>query len=243
MKTKLSGITLVWLVTTLLLTACGGGGGSSNQNPSVPPDITPPTTTLAPAVYGTTDTATNLSVTINENGIGYYLVQAAAAAAPTVVAVQAGTSFSMTANIAAIPAISGLTASTAYTIYFVAKDMANNVQATLQSATVTTAVAPLPAGYFVYGGLTWMPTTFTDTWVNANTYCANGIINSQAGWRLPTQAELLALYASGAMNGQGWTLGNTWSSTPAFGSYYGVNLVDGSSWYGNAYVFYVTCVR
>jgi len=231
------------IITSLVLTGCGGGG-SSSQTSNVSPDITPPTTTVAPAASSTTDTTTNISVTINENGTGYYLVQLAAAAAPTIAAVQAGTSFAMTANVAASNAISGLTASTAYTIYFIAKDVANNVQTTLQSVAVVTAATPLPAGYVAQGGLIWMPATFSDTWTNANSYCSLGTINGQTGWRLPTQGELLALYASGAMNGQGWTLSDTWSSTPApFSSYYGVNLVDGSSWSGNAYVFYVTCVR
>jgi len=101
-------------------------------------DLTAPTTTAGPSVSGTTDTATTLSVTINENGTGYYLVQAFAAAAPNVAAVLAGTSFAMTANVAATPAIGGLTAGTAYKIYFVAKDAANNVQAAVQSVAVTT---------------------------------------------------------------------------------------------------------
>lgn len=236
------------IISSLVLTGCGGGGGSS-QTPNVSPDITPPTTTVAPATSGTTDTATNLSVTINENGTGYYLVQAAAAAAPTIGAVQAGTSFAMTANVVTSHAISGLTASTAYTIYFVAKDVANNVQAALQSVSVTTAAAPLPAGYIVQGGLIWMPVTFSDTGTNANLYCANTTINGQTGWRMPTQPELSGLYSSGAMNGQGWTLSNTWSSTVPTGSggiyiHYYVSLVNGYVYYQNdTYIFYVTCVR
>lgn len=236
-------------------------------------DVTAPTTTAGPSVSGTTGTGTTLSATINENGTGYYLVQAAAAAAPTVAAVQAGTAFAMTANIAASPAISGLTASTAYKIYFVAKDTANNVQAAVQSVAVTTNAAPAaptasavsisgtaqvgqvltgsytyadanndPQGttitfevtpvstiapttgtpvvsgatatvpaYVSQAGLTWMPTTGVDgTYAQAAALCA-GTINGQTGWRLPTDAELSALYASGAMNGQGWTLGYTWS--------------------------------
>lgn len=108
----------------------------------VPSDITAPTTTAGPSVSGTTHNSTTLSATIDENGTGYYLVQPAAAAAPSVAAVQAGTSFAMTANTAATPAITGLTAGTAYKIYFVAKDAANNVQATVQSVAVTITAAP-----------------------------------------------------------------------------------------------------
>ena len=113
-------------------------------------DVTAPTTSAGPSVSGTTDIATTLSATLNENGTGYYLVQAFAAAAPNVAAVLAGTSFAMTANVAATPAIGGLTAATAYKIYFVAKDAANNVQAAVQSVAVTTDAVPT-ANNFTYG--------------------------------------------------------------------------------------------
>lgn len=105
-------------------------------------DTTPPNTTAAPSVSGTTDTATTLAATINENGTGYYLVQAAAAAAPDAATVIAANhSFAMTANVQATANISGLTASTAYKIYFVAKDTAGNTQAAVGSVAVTTGAA------------------------------------------------------------------------------------------------------
>jgi hypothetical protein len=216
---------------------------------SLVPDVTPPTTTIAPAVSGITDTMSNLSVTINESGTGYYLVQASAAAPPSITLVQAGTSFVITANVAATAVISGLSASTSYKIYFIAKDVANNVQTTLQSVAVTTTATPLPAGYVVQGGLIWMPVTFSDGWINADAYCANTTINGQTGWRMPTQVELSDLYTSGAMNGQGWTLSETWSSTIPNGSgsiyiHYYVSLVNGYIYYLDATkIFYVACVR
>ena len=108
-------------------------------------DTTPPTTTGGPSVSGTTSTGTTLSATLNENGTGYYLVQAATAAAPSVAAVQAGTPFAMNANVAASQSIAGLTAATDYKIHFVAKDAANNVQATVSSVAVTTPAAPSAA--------------------------------------------------------------------------------------------------
>lgn len=76
----------------------------------------------------------------------------------------------------------------------------------------------LPAGYVAQGGRLWMPNNVVnppngwDTWSNANTYCTTATIQGQTGWRLPTAAELMALYNSGAMNGQGWQLAGTWSS-------------------------------
>ena len=226
------------------------------------PDLTAPTTTAAPSVSGITDTATTLSVTINEAGTGYYLVQPAAAAAPTVAQVQAGTSFAMVANTAATPAISGLTAATAYKVYFVAKDAAGNVQAAVQSVALTTTAASLPAGYVVQGGLTWTPNTIGSAtfgsdfnnwgipggyanWATASAFCAAGTFNGQTGWRLPTQTELSGLYSSGAMNGQGWALNGTWSSTAnGSGDHSFVSLnYGGVYWFGDTNHIYVSCVR
>ena len=186
--------------------------------------------------------ATTLSVTVNENGTGYYLVVLASAVAPTATQVQAGTSFTMTANVPATPAISGLTFNTPYTIYFVAKDAANNVQAAVQNVAVSTL---LTAGYVVQGGKTWMPVTFADTWTNAAAYCTNTTINGVTGWRMPTQPELSAMYASGAMIGQGWSLNWTWSWTPGVaGIHYYVGLSDGSVVASHdTYSYYVSCVR
>ena len=116
--------------------------------------------------------------------------------------------------------------------------------AVLSNATST--VMALPAGYVIQGGLMWMPVSSTTyyNWTQASALCA-GTINGQTGWRLPTQTELSALYTSGAMNGQGWTLSNTWSSAPiGSGSHYGVYLNNGivylNSDTGNGYV---SCVH
>jgi hypothetical protein len=103
-------------------------------------------TKVGPSISGTTSSSTTLSATIDENGTGYYLVQAASAAAPSVAAVQAGTAFPMTANVAAAQSISGLTPSTAYTVYFVAKDASGNVQAAVQSVSVMTQGGTEPLG-------------------------------------------------------------------------------------------------
>ena len=113
-----------------------------------------------------------------------------------------------------------------------------------------TDVTGLPAGYFVQGGLTWMPVTSDRllTWPDANAYCTGTAINGQAGWRLPTQSELRALYDSGAMNGQGWTLSNIWTSTPnADGNYYAIYMgafpIGGTVSLFFTYNLFVTCVR
>jgi hypothetical protein len=112
-------------------------------------------------------------------------------------------------------------------------------------------VAGLPAGYISQGGLIWSPNNATvpapgyADWNTANTYCNTATINGQTGWRLPTPAELSSLYSSGALAGQGWTLLNTWSSTPRVADvHYGVNLGNGNvSWYHDTNYNFVTCVR
>lgn len=113
----------------------------------------------------------------------------------------------------------------------------------LTNGVCVTPTAP-SAGYVSQGGLTWMPISSTQyTYAQASALCA-GTINGQTGWRLPTSAELSALYNSGAMNGQGWTLNFTWSSTPNPGGYYIVHLGGGVVVsLGGAHITYVTCVR
>jgi hypothetical protein len=105
-----------------------------------------------------------------------------------------------------------------------------------------------PSGYVYQGGLTWMPVSemLLDNWTTANTHCTTATINGLTGWRLPTSAELSALYTSGAMNGQGWwTLNNIWSSTLLGTGYHtSVNLDNG--FFGaslDTSNLYVTCVR
>ncbi len=105
-------------------------------------DTTPPVTTVAPAISAAaTDTTASVTQTINENGTGYYLVLPVASAAPTVAAVKAGTSFAMTGGVVATVNLTGLTASTAYKYYFVAKDAANNDQAAVSAGLAITTTA------------------------------------------------------------------------------------------------------
>lgn len=151
----------------------------------------------------------------------------------------------MTAFTPATPTVGGLTFNTPYTIDFIAKDLAGNVQTTVQSVTFTT----VPTNYAAQGGLAWMPISFSDTWANAAAYCTNTTINGVTGWRMPTDTELNALYASGAMNGKGWSLGITHASTLYFGgpNHWLVNLATGAaaggvdSW--NPLPRYVACVH
>jgi hypothetical protein len=157
-------------------------------------DTTAPTTTTVPSVSGTSYNDTTLSATINETGIGYYLVQPAAAAAPTVAAVQAGSSFAMTANTAASVNISGLSALTDYVIYFVAKDAANNVQAVVQSvAFTTTAVADTTPDAF----------SFTDL--------SDQVLSTQVESNVITVAGINAAVAISVTDGEYQINGGAWT--------------------------------
>jgi hypothetical protein len=161
-------------------------------------DVTPPTTTAAPSIsVAAGNTTASVTQTINETGTGYYLVLAAAAAAPTVAAVKAGTSFAMTAATPVVVSLTGLTASTAYKYYFVAKDTANNDQVAVSAglAITTTADVTPPA----------TPATLTLT---GNAGALAGFTN--------TTALTLAVAAVTDPSGVSWFVSES-SSAPAAG--------------------------
>jgi hypothetical protein len=216
-----NGLTDVWSVQWSPLTATATDGG-------------PPITTGAPQANNIAPTSATLSVKINIIGTGYHAVLPSTSSAPSVANLMAtGTSFAMNAEEWTNVPLYGLVAGTSYSIYFVAKDRGDHPQAAVQRVDFT---VPL---------LAWMPVTFFDTWTNANTYCTTTTINGQTGWRLPTTAELSALYTSGAMNGQGWTLSYTWSSTPHgawYREYFDLNIGN-VGWTEDVISFYVSCVR
>ena len=129
-------------------------------------------------------------------------------------------------------------------LFFSVRD-ANNVIASTTSTVRFSAYVVVDALYVIQGGLTWMPTRADSIYnhAEASVLCA-GTIDGRGGWRLPTQKELSALFESKAMNGQGWNLGTTWSSTSfAEGTHIWVNLryrAAGPS--PNATKYRATCV-
>ncbi|GGE64026.1 DUF1566 domain-containing protein [Massilia psychrophila] len=109
-------------------------------------------------------------------------------------------------------------------------------------------VAPaVAASVVVKSPLTWMPVTFPASYADANAFCTTSVINGQTGWRLPTEFDLSNLYTSGSMNGQGWKLDRTWTSTSGSGgvaSHVVVSLANGSlNDQANDNSAYVACVR
>lgn len=157
-------------------------------------DTTPPTTTVAPAVSATSATGTTLSARIDEDGTGFYLALPSSASAPTVAAVIAANNrFAMRANVTASAAVGGLSPSTAYRIYFVARDGAGNVQSATASVAVTTASNDTVAPTF-----TALPAATTGTTTSSITVKFNesgtGFYLVQQGAQLPapTAATVVA---------------------------------------------------
>jgi hypothetical protein len=105
---------------------------------------------------------------------------------------------------------------------------------------------PTTAAYVKHQQLDWTPATFVLTWAEADAYCKNLTVKGVNGWKLPDQATLVALAASGMLNGQGWTAAEAWSATAGSGadSHFAVNLASGASTvFPKENKAYVTCVR
>ncbi|MEF3306755.1 hypothetical protein PV407_26815, partial [Paenibacillus sp. GYB003] len=128
-----------------------GSAVTDGSTDSAPINVTvnPAPDTTAPALSatsasGTTATGTTLNFTSDEAGTYYYLVYAAADAAPTAADIEAqgaavakGTAAaSAGANTASV---TGLSASTAYKAYVIVKDAAGNVSSVAEIAVTTTA--------------------------------------------------------------------------------------------------------
>jgi len=71
------------------------------------------------------------------------------------------------------------------------------------------------AGVVTRNGMMWVPTATTTklTWTEADAFCKNISYQGKTGWSLPVRSDLADLFASGALSGHGWTLGDTWSAT------------------------------
>lgn len=97
-------------------------GNSTTVNVSITNiDTVAPTTLSMPASSIAQSTAA-VTFTVSETGTGYYVIQPTANPAPSASAVMSGSSVALTANNAQAVLFTGLSPSTAYTVYFVAKD-------------------------------------------------------------------------------------------------------------------------
>ncbi len=182
------------------------------------------------------------------------------AAAPTITAPTSASSgaITYTSSNTAVFSVSGSTITIVGvgTATLTATQAANgNYASTTQTTSLTVTAATPPAGAVVSGGLTWTRNNSTvaspgySNWTTANTTCAaltaQGL--SAGSWRLPTQAELSALYTAGTgqLTTAGWTLDDTWSATYAgAGFHYNVSLLNGYVRpYDDSNGAYVSCVH
>jgi hypothetical protein len=130
------------------------------------PDTTPPTWTATfPQVTDATETGATARASINEGGTAYFVVVADGATAPSSTQVKAGNdasdspaidsgSIALTANTELTEAITGLSATTAYDVYFVAEDDEGtpNLQAAPVLVEFSTSGGGTPYGTWASGG-------------------------------------------------------------------------------------------
>jgi hypothetical protein len=201
---------LGWLAVVCLVVACGGEEGPplgdfpaiSKTETDAPFTLAAPTS-KSPAAFTFTSSnpavATIEGAVVTITGVG----QSTITAAQDELGSYGPTHTSATLTVTAVPCEAG-------------SGRVNGVcTACVSPATVVNnqCVAPAASGTSLqFGALTWMAVTYVDNWDNAHAFCTGSVIEGTTGWRQPTVAELTALYASGAIAGHGWLLGNTWSS-------------------------------
>jgi hypothetical protein len=237
-----------WLVVACLMVACGGSGEGPplGDFPAISKKETDEPFTLAapssksPAPF--TFTSSNTAVATIDGA----RVTIKGAGESTITASQPSigsfgpTSKSTTLTVSAATCEAGSGRANGVCAPCVAPATAVNNQCVAPTSTTATKLTN--------GALTWMAVTYADTWTHARDFCSGSVIEGTTGWRLPTEAELLGLYASGAIAGHNWTLGNTWSSSMGsdgqVAGHVAVNLVTGmSAERGDTLGSYVSCVK
>ncbi|OYU71789.1 MAG: hypothetical protein CFE45_42240, partial [Burkholderiales bacterium PBB5] len=183
----------------------------------------PPATTVAPSATVdelSTDGSAALSVTVDGEGTGYWLVTDSSSAATITAAqlVASGRPVSLHAGAASRLSLSGLAGGRTYTAWFIAASATGNLQANLQRVSFT-----VPMRYLQAAGLTWAPVDrvnatsggaalLATTEREAADLCAAGTWRGLSGWRLPTLTELRALGASAPLVAAGWAGIHLWAS-------------------------------
>jgi hypothetical protein len=100
----------------------------------------------------------------------------------------------------------------------------------------------------IFSNHSWMPAELTDTWVQANMFCATTQINGEMGWRLPSELELSELQknAKPSLIEKKWKLGKTWTSVAVgtSSSHKAVNLDNATiSDETDLNAIYFTCIK
>lgn len=122
---------------------------------TIAPDTTPPTWFANwPKAQRVSPTSMIVRARTNETGAGYFVVVPNGAPAPTAAQVKAGNdstnapalrsgSIALTANVEATASVTGLTADTTYDVWFVAQDVAPNLQMVPVMVSVTLTSGPM----------------------------------------------------------------------------------------------------
>ncbi|MFL6657040.1 MAG: hypothetical protein ACJ8GW_03115 [Massilia sp.] len=206
--------TLILLASATILAACGGGGGVPlGDFPAITATEGDPAITLnapsskSPAAFtftsSNTDVATIEGKTLTVLVAGTSTITASQPSYGSYNPTSTSATLTVKARVCTAPAVNQHGQCVTPPVCIAPATNQNGV-----------CVAAPGAGSFVtQNGRRWMPVLRTDTWANANAFCTGSTIDGQTGWKLPTQFDLTELYASGAMNSQGWILGMTWSST------------------------------
>ena len=215
-------------------------------------------------VTGTTSTATTLQATSNEAATGYWIAVPQGSAAPTAAQVKAGVGYgavtlaaagngAMAAAVQASFAITGLTASTPYTLYLVAEDGNSNLSTPPVSIDVTTqapavngacgsdhgvAVLAAPSASLCSAGVAGSVTSAAAafTWS-----CAGTGGGSAAACSAPRQYNVTPTAGAGGSISPGTAQAVTYNASTSFtvtpSSGYGISTVSGcgGSLAGNTY--------
>jgi hypothetical protein len=109
-------------------------------------------------------------------------------------------------------------------------------------------IPPVTSATAVRTDVLWMGVSYSDNWTKARDFCATSTIEGATGWHQPSEAQLKALQASGAISGHGWAVGPTWSADMGTASntasHVAVDLSSGASIErADVAGAYVSCVR
>jgi hypothetical protein len=243
-----------WLAAACLVAACGGTGEGPplGDFPAISKLETDAAFTLvapssrSPAAF--TFTSSNLSVAtidgalVTIRGPGESTITAAQASLGSYGPTQKTTTLTVTAVACATNSVRVNGVCTAVPTCISPATVVDN-KCTAPTSTSTSAPTTISVGAFNWMGVAW-----ADTYANARDFCAGTVIDGATGWRLPTAAELSALFTSGAIAGHNWALGNTWSSTMGadgqVAGHVAVNLDTGAAAErGDTLGAYVSCVH
>ncbi|MGJ7914144.1 hypothetical protein ACI48D_01505 [Massilia sp. LXY-6] len=236
---------LGWLLMMCLMAACGD------------PDQGPPLGVFAAIAKKETDPAFNITPPSSRSPAQFTYTSSnaeVATIAGSLVTIKGPGTSTITASQDRIGGYGPTSGSTTLTVSAVACDTAGNVRIKLVCvpcvapavATGGVCVAPATNAVIVHANdLAWMGVSHKDSWTNARDFCATITLGGASGpWKLPSQAELAALQKSGAIDGHGWSLGPTWSSTAGAAGHVAVDLSSGAAAeLGNTANAYVSCVR